>query len=1312
MGKKIRDEDLVLNIVVNGDRGKKEIGQLERAVRDTRKELELLQSEEKKMRAEGKKDTAQYKAVTEAIKQKNTAILTSQARMDQLKKGMKLAEKSVTDLKREMIQLRNMRDAATPHSAAWKKHDAQLQIVKAKYQQLTTQANITGNTIGRMTSRINRMLGSITAGIASFYAIAFGIRRATDEFVSFDDKVADVQKTTGLTHDEVLGLNESLKDIEVIDTRTSQENLLGLGRIAGKLGIEGRDNLLGFIKAADEISVALTEDLGGDVEQSINTIGKLVDVFDVDNEFGIEAGMRKVGSLINELGAESSASEEEIVDFMARLAGIGPSAGISIANVAGLGSTLSQLKQSMEVAGTTFTNVIPKMFTETAKFAEIAGMGVDEFKTLLETDANEALIRFMEGLRGNNEGMAYMMKLLQSLGLEGARAKNILSVMANNTAKLRNEQILANEAFDEGTSILEEFNVKNTNAAAELDKAKKGVNNMWIELGEKLYPVMLESVGLFERFLKTISILIDFVKQYRIIIISLTSAIIAYNIALKAQALWTNRATIAQRALNLAMKKNPVIWLVSGLIALGTALYLYSTRTKEATSAADEFNQMQQKANDSASDEESKIKSLLAIARDKSRLDTERNEAIKELIALSPEMLGSLSLETINTDNAADAVKRYIQFKKDQYLIDQLVAKQQELNQRKTGLIEGITQNEDRIEEVKGTRAAPSVTKAANQAIAAKQKELSEIEKLELANETKLNEIYDRQIKEKARISADAESERLRLERLNQEKNNAELTEKQIEDQEKFRQKVLLESQSLIAQEKAAHQDRLKQAGLFGKSREKMSREDLAILAALEKTHQANLSKIDADAISDEIERRDAAFQSDLNALRIRQNEELKSFRGTKEEHEKLIRDQYSEEEKLTEEYGQNLIAILQEVINSGDWEGITSDDILSDEEKAALEAKIEELKIKLSELGLKGKDNKADEDDTELGFGNTDILGFSQDDWALFLKNLQDGEDGIQGLIFAARAFTEAWKMHNDYVKQAEERQLQNYESNINSQKEALEEKLDRDLESAERNAGKQKEIREEYNKSIKKLDADLDKKKAEFAYNQAKRDKQTAIAGALVNSFAGAARAFADHAFPASAIIAGIVTGLGLYQVDKIASTPLPEIPGREDGGFMDVVRSQDRRLFRARYRPDHRGYVDQPTVITGESGRELVASNKAYNNPTIRPALDVIDTAQRNGTISTVNLMKVLQDRPPVRMSGREDGGFIDYPSSGSPSGTGGNTSSAPTTDPELKALIYDLRRELRKGIKATVSLLGKGGFNEAQEELDEINNNVNF
>lgn len=79
--------------------------------------------------------------------------------------------------------------------------------------------------------------------------------------------------------------------------------------------------------------------------------------------------MMKTAAAVNELGKSSTANEANIVEFMRRVGGVGYSAKMSLANIAGLGATLDDLGQTMEVAGTSMSQVITGMFKRTDAFA-------------------------------------------------------------------------------------------------------------------------------------------------------------------------------------------------------------------------------------------------------------------------------------------------------------------------------------------------------------------------------------------------------------------------------------------------------------------------------------------------------------------------------------------------------------------------------------------------------------------------------------------------------------------------------------------------------------------------------------------------------------------------------------------------------------------------------------------------------------------------------------------------------------------------------------------------------------------------------
>ncbi len=142
-----------------------------------------------------------------------------------------------------------------------------------------------------------------------------------------------------------------------------------------------------------------------------------------------------------------------------------------------------------------------------------------------------------------------------------------------------------------------------------------------------------------------------------------------------------------------------------------------------------------------------------------------------------------------------------------------------------------------------------------------------------------------------------------------------------------------------------------------------------------------------------------------------------------------------------------------------------------------------------------------------------------------------------------------------------------------------------------------------------------------------------------------------------------------------------------GKESGGWLDIEREQDGRRFHARYDPHRRGYVDRPTVIVGEGApgrsREWVASNAAVENPTVAPLIDILDHAQRAGTIRTLDLNRILLQHGP----GRASGGPVSQPANAEPP----KASPMPADDRRVMDRMCELLEHLSvNGIPASVSL----------------------
>ena len=455
-----------------------------------------------------------------------------------------------------------------------------------------------------------------TAAIASLTGISFALRKAGQEAALMDDIYSDVMKTTGLLREQVVWLNEEFKKLS---TRTSREELNGLARDAGKLGISGKNDVLEFVRAANQINVALREDLG---EGAIRNIGKLSEVFKLTQQMGVEKSFLSIGSAINAIGQASTANEGYLVDFTQRIAGVAYQSGMSIQNVIGFASALDQTGQKVEMSATAFQKFLMKMFSDTAKFAEMANMEVEEFARLLRTDVNQAMITLLTEL-GNKGGFSQLVPIFQDMGLDGARAVSVLSALATNIDLVTEAQSLANKEFALATSLTQEYNTKNENMQAQLEKARKAFKDQVIELGEKLSPAFLKTTNASTIFLKAI---MNINKEFVIAAAVFASTLLVYKSWSVAMALWntvatagrlvslslsaavallrgnTIRAAAAWKMFNTAMSASAIGAIITAVTALGIGLYKLITYQSDLTKAVKEYYAETQKAKKEAGD--------------------------------------------------------------------------------------------------------------------------------------------------------------------------------------------------------------------------------------------------------------------------------------------------------------------------------------------------------------------------------------------------------------------------------------------------------------------------------------------------------------------------------------------------------------------------------------------------------------------------------------------------------------------------------------------------------------------------------------
>ena len=417
------------------------------------KELQDLQAGLRKFKTEQSKaieGSKEWQDATDNIEKVKLEAERSRNAFSAYFKTFDIGSKSVNDLTAAQRQLNAIVRTLEPGTADWKEYTGVLNQVKRRISDLTKEYQNTEAAICK-TSKAAKTFADYVISAAGLKNIVTGF---VDRLSNLTDLQADVQKTTGLTKAEVEALGESLSKI---DTRSSQAELMELDTTAGKLGITGKENIEAFVRAADQI-----EDLG---EGAIREIGKISDVFGLTDTYGIEQAYLKIGSAINSLGQASSASEAYLVEFTQRLAGVGKQAGMTVDQILGYGSALDQNAQNVEMAATAFQGFITQIFSKPAHFANLAGIEVQKFTELLQTDANQAIRSVLTAL-SQQGGFQQLIPVFEGMQLDGSRAVAVLTSMATNIKAVEEAQALSREEFEKGTSITNEFATKNNNAAA------------------------------------------------------------------------------------------------------------------------------------------------------------------------------------------------------------------------------------------------------------------------------------------------------------------------------------------------------------------------------------------------------------------------------------------------------------------------------------------------------------------------------------------------------------------------------------------------------------------------------------------------------------------------------------------------------------------------------------------------------------------------------------------------------------------------------------------------------------------------------
>lgn len=674
---------------VNGKQAKQMLSSLER---------DAAQLEKKIAAAARAGDKASMKKFQRELNQVNRT-------MDQLRGAAastdrvlrRLDKATPKELNKALRQLKNELNGIERGTAAWDAQVAKIKAVKAEIDKVNATMKTGQSLSDRVAGALNKWQTAIFGVGAGITGLVMAGRKAVDAYAQMEQEEANVRKFTGMTAEQVGKLNEEFKKM---DTRTSREGLNQLAQEAGRLGKTSQEDVIGFVRAADKINVAL-DDLG---EGATLTLSKLTGIFGDEKRLGTEKALLSVGSVINELSQNCSASAPYIAEFASRLGGVGSQANMTVQQIMGFAAVLDSNNQELEASATALSQVIVRIYQDPAKYARVAGLDVQNFANLVKTDMNAAIIELLGALSraGNMDALSPMFK---DMGENGARAISTLSTLAGHIDEVKSQQQVANEAFSQATSINKEFDVQNNTVQAGLDKAKKRVNELAVELGQELQPVMKLVISSSSLMLEALSILVNFFIKFRVEILTAAVAISAYNAAMIIYNYHTKIAENVTKLFHGALKlvhgivpvlrllfagmANAVQYFTNGLevnyamqvrwrtamsamkfahwagliLAVAGAVFTLVSRWKKASEEAERAKIEQEKYKKSLTDinqasaeycakEISRLKALYKEATNEAASKDERRKAAERLQKMYPEYFGNMTTEQIMVGNA------------------------------------------------------------------------------------------------------------------------------------------------------------------------------------------------------------------------------------------------------------------------------------------------------------------------------------------------------------------------------------------------------------------------------------------------------------------------------------------------------------------------------------------------------------------------------------------------------------------------------------------------------------------------------------
>lgn len=500
-----------------------------------------------------------------------------------------------------------------------KKKQQDVRTLQAQIDKLTGSVHKQGGAWSTVMKNLTAYVGLFQV----FNKVKDLVTGAIKKNLDYSGSLTDIRKVSGLTMDDV---NKLSTELSKIDTRTSVEGLAKLAYEGTKLGMGkyGVDGMKQFVAAADQINVAIGEEMGN---QALPALSKMVETMGLIPRMGIEKAMLATGSAMFKLSSTSTATSSNIIEFAKRLTGVSRTAGITTDQLLALGSASDSLFLMPEVSATAMSKFIVALQKNHNLIEKDLGIQQGTIKDMYAAGhAMDAIVMVLEKMRdkGNMNALGGIFK---DLGSDGQRLVTAMVTMSKNVDVLKDHLYESQEAFEEATAVTSEYEMQQQSAIGIFERA----NNLWekafvnpegVDMVKNLaiaWYDMSEMMTQSPIFKGTLNSALTAVVTSVKVLAFMLPALINYIVALGvwktvtffislSRAIWA--AVTAQTAFNAAASKNIYAAIASVILTLVGVVTSYVHSSEEAAEAEKEAARQASEWRDKLNDAQNETNTL------------------------------------------------------------------------------------------------------------------------------------------------------------------------------------------------------------------------------------------------------------------------------------------------------------------------------------------------------------------------------------------------------------------------------------------------------------------------------------------------------------------------------------------------------------------------------------------------------------------------------------------------------------------------------------------------------------------------------